>query len=419
VVRSAGCHRRARIAQRSCRLLADLMIVCLRLLLVVAFAGAASVASARGTPPAAHEDCVPVAAWRAPGGGVLASREVLERAARSSVVLLGETHDSAEHHRWQLQVLAALHALRPAMVIGFEAFPRRVQPALERWVAGELSESEFLTQSDWRNVWRFDAQLYLPLFHFARMHRIPMVALNVEPSLTREIAQKGLEAVPAERLEGVGRPAPASDAYLDWLLPIWSEHERAGGRPAKPERGDPGFRRFVESQTLWDRAMAEALAAAAKRAGAPLAVGVMGLGHVAYGYGVPHQLKALGIADVAALLPWDRGTDCKRLVAGLADAVFGVAEPAASASERPRLGVVLEAAKDGVRIRQVVKGSIAEAAGVRDGDLLAEIAGVAPRQVGDVVEIVQRQAPGTWLPLKVRRGDTTLELIARFPPRAS
>jgi S1-C subfamily serine protease len=66
----------------------------------------------------------------------------------------------------------------------------------------------------------------------------------------------------------------------------------------------------------------------------------------------------------------------------------------------------------------VVKGSIAEAAGVRDGDLLAEIAGVAPRQVGEVVEIVQRQAPGTWLPLKVRRGDNTLELIAKFPPRA-
>ena len=41
-------------------------------------------------------------------------------------------------------------------MIGFEAFPRRVQPVLERWVAGQLSESEFLAQSDWRNVWRFD-----------------------------------------------------------------------------------------------------------------------------------------------------------------------------------------------------------------------------------------------------------------------
>jgi len=31
---------------------------------------------------------------------------------------------------------------------------------------------------------------------------------------------------------------------------------------------------------------------------------------------------------------------------------------------------------------------------------------------------VQRQAPGTWLPLKVKRGSETLELIAKFPARA-
>ncbi len=376
--------------------------------------------SVLGLAPAARAECVPVAAWVAPGGDRLAARDVLSRAARASVVLLGESHDSAEHHRWQLQTLAALHALRPDLVLGFEAFPRRVQPALDRWVAGELSEEEFLAQSDWRNVWRVDAALYLPLFHFARMQRIPMLALNVEQSLTREITRKGYDAVPAERREGVGRPAPASEAYLDWLLPVWGEHERPGGKPAKLDRDDPDFRRFVESQTTWDRAMAEALAAAARRPGAPLVIGIMGRGHVAHGYGVPHQLKALGIADPATLLPWDRGAECKKLVAGLADAVFGLAEPAdARAQARPRLGVYLEAVNEGVRILKVEKGSPAEAAGVRDGDLLSEIAGVTPKQVGDVVEVVQRQAPGTWLPLKVRRGAATLELVAKFPPRAS
>ncbi|HEX9183322.1 MAG TPA: ChaN family lipoprotein [Burkholderiales bacterium] len=387
--------------------------------LALSLLAAAGIAAAQpAAPRAPQRECVPVAAWIAPGRGPLEAREVLERAARASVVLLGETHDSAEHHRWQLQVLAALHAQRPGMVLGFEAFPRRVQPALDRWVAGELAEGEFLAQTDWRTVWRFDAQLYLPLFHFARMHRIPMVALNVEPALTREVAQKGYDAVPAERREGVGRPAPPTDAYLDWLLPVWVEHERPGGKPAKPDRDDADFRRFVESQTLWDRAMAEALAAAGKRAGAPLVVGVMGTGHLAHGYGVPHQLKALGVADVATFLPWDRDAECGTLVSGLADAVFGLASPAPAAPARPRLGVVLEAVKEGVRILRVEKGSLAEAAGVREGDLLAEIAGVAPRQVGDVVEIVQRQAPGTWLPLKVRRGGATLELVARFPPRA-
>ncbi|MBS1240396.1 MAG: signal protein, partial [Proteobacteria bacterium] len=221
-------------------------------------------------PARAADDCVPVAGWLAPGGQRLAASEVLARAAKASVVLLGETHDSAEHHRWQLQMIAALHAQRPNMVLGFESFPRRVQPALDRWVAGELSEAEFLAQSDWRNVWRMDPQLYLPLFHFARMNRIPMVALNVESSLTREITQKGYDAVPAEKREGVGRPAPPTDAYLDWLVPIWAGHERPGGKPAKVDRNDPEFRRFVESQQTWDRAMAEVLASAAKRPGAPL-----------------------------------------------------------------------------------------------------------------------------------------------------
>jgi uncharacterized iron-regulated protein len=78
---------------------------------------------------AADTACVPVGEWTAPGGKRLAAGDVLARASKASVVLLGETHDSAEHHRWQLQMIAALHAARPNMVLGFEAFPRRVAGA--------------------------------------------------------------------------------------------------------------------------------------------------------------------------------------------------------------------------------------------------------------------------------------------------
>jgi uncharacterized iron-regulated protein len=386
---------------------------------VLPIIGAALIAAAPSQPlRAADGECVPVAAWVAPGGKRLDAAGVLAKAAKAPVVLLGETHDSAEDHRWQLQTIAALHATRPDMVLAFEAFARRVQPVLDRWVAGELSETEFLAQTDWRNAWRIDPQLYLPLFHFARMNRIPMVALNVEPSLIREIAQKGYDGVPPERREGISRPAPPLDAYLDWLLPVWAEHERPAGKPAKPDRSDPEFRRFVESQQTWDRAMAEALGAAAKRPGAPLVVGVMGTGHIRHGHGVPYQLQALGIANVVSLLPWDRSEGCKELVPGLADAVFGLdAKSAARAADRPRLGVAIETAQDGVRVLRVEKGSVAESAGLRAGDVVSEIAGVTAKTTGDMIEVVQRQAPGTWLPLKVRRGRETLELIAKFPAR--
>ena len=53
--------------------------------------------------------------------------------ASREVVLLGEHHDEEDDHRWQLQTLAALHAQRPRMVLGFESFPRRVQPVLDKY----------------------------------------------------------------------------------------------------------------------------------------------------------------------------------------------------------------------------------------------------------------------------------------------
>jgi uncharacterized iron-regulated protein len=370
---------------------------------------------------AATTNCVPIAGWVSPGPSgaqPIAAAELLARMARQSVVLLGEEHENADHHRWQLQTLIALHALRPDMVLGFEMFPRRVQPALERWVGGELTETEFLAAAEWRSVWNVDAQLYLPIFHFARMNRVPMVALNVDRELTRAVNAKGFDGVPAAKREGITRPAAPTDAYLDFLLPIYTDHDRPVRDAEKVDRNDPAFRRFVDSQQLWDRAIAQGITVAAARQPAPLVVAILGAGHVANGFGVPHQLRDLGVTKLAWLLPWERGGDCSRLTAGYADAVFGMATGGArdEVSRRPRLGVLIETVGDGVRIQRVGKGSIAEAAGIRAGDIISAAAGVPVKEMDDLRAAVQRQAPGTWLPLKVLREGDTLDIIAKFPP---
>lgn len=98
--------------------------------------------------------------------------------ASKSVVMLGETHDIAEIHRWQLHVAATLYALRPNMMMGFEMFPRRLQPVLDEWVDGRLDTETFLKKSEWLDVWGFPAEIYLPLFHFCRQQKIRMLALN-------------------------------------------------------------------------------------------------------------------------------------------------------------------------------------------------------------------------------------------------
>ena len=155
---------------------------------------------------AAATACLAPAAWYTLAGDkprTAAARELLADMARRDIVLLGEQHDDAGHHQWQLQTLAALHMLRSQMVIGFESFPRRVQPVLDKWIAGELTVKQFLEQTGWEKVWTFPPELYLPLFQFARINRIPIVALNVERTLTEAVANQGWAAVPAEQKEGV------------------------------------------------------------------------------------------------------------------------------------------------------------------------------------------------------------------------
>jgi uncharacterized iron-regulated protein len=332
-------------------------------------------------------------------------RPVLERMARQQVVLLGEAHDSAEDHRWQLHTLTQIHALQPKLAIGFEMFPRRVQPALDQWVAGTLSETEFLRQSEWDKVWGFDARDYLPLFHFARMNRIPMLALNIERGVVDAVGKQGYDAVSEAQREGVGRPAAPTETYRKHLRAVFDHH------PAKA-RGDAAFPRFVEAQSFWDRAMAEAIASHLKRVPDALVVGIMGAGHVRNGHGVAHQLKDLGVGQVGLLMTWERDESCADLGKGYADALYLIESPK---DNPPRLGVGTDVDKDGLRITAITPGSVAEIAGLKSGDVILEVAGQPAKSILILRSVVQRQVPGTWLPLKVRREGKELEIIARFP----
>jgi uncharacterized iron-regulated protein len=174
---------------------------------------------------------------------------------KDRVVLLGESHDRDEHHRWQLQTIAALQARHPAVVLGFEMFPRSSQPALDEWREGRLGEAEFLDKSRWTDVWGMPPALYLPLFHFVRMNRVPMVGLNVDRDLVARVAKEGWAQIPEADRAGLSTPAAASPAYREWLSEVYRAHSK------EDENGSDGLERFIEAQLVRDRAFAEAIRA--------------------------------------------------------------------------------------------------------------------------------------------------------------
>ncbi|HYC42072.1 MAG TPA: ChaN family lipoprotein [Noviherbaspirillum sp.] len=376
-------------------------------------------AAALAPAHAASEGCLKPATWTRldkASMGTVPAADIVAEMAKHEVVLLGEFHDEDDHHRWQAQMLSALHVLRPDMVIGFEMFPRRVQPVLDRWVKGELTLKQFLEQAEWEKVWNTPPDLYVPLFQFARINRVPMIALNVDNSLSKAIREKGWDQVPDAQREGVGRPARPPEAYRDFLFDVYGMHAGVhGGKGEKPKKTDAAFARFVESQTTWDRAMAEALARQVKAASRPLAVGIVGSGHLRFGHGIPHQLRDLGVTKVGTLVAMPADAECKDVPAGMADAVYTLPLQAEEKPEPPRLGVRLEDVEGGVRLSEVTAGSLAERTGLKTGDRLLEIAGIAVGKSPQVAASVRRQPPGTWLPVRIKRGEELLDIVIKFP----
>ncbi|CAO3353806.1 ChaN family lipoprotein [Azospirillum melinis] len=373
-------------------------------------------ASAGWTAEPLRVTCVPPGVWADSAGAAVEPVPLLRRLAEAPVVLLGEQHDKADHHRWQLHTLAGLHALNPDLAVGMEMLPRRLQPVLDRWVAGEMTEGEFLKATDWRTVWGFDPQFYLPILQFARLHRLPVVALNVERSLIGRTARNGWATIPEAEREGVGMPATPTEAYRNRLTETLAAHDLSEARSAAPaDAPDSAVKRFIEAQGVWDRAMAEKIAETRRTTGR-VVVGILGEGHVARRDGVPHQLADLGIGDSAVLLPWDADRDCDELDGRIADAVFGLGPEREDAEpQRPKLGVQLDPGPEGITVGAVSSGSVAAAAGLRTGDRILIAAGTPVRAPADLVAVIRRQAPGTWLPLTIRRDGAEQEVVAKFP----
>jgi uncharacterized iron-regulated protein len=256
--------------------------------------------------------------WIDPDSGKpVAHPEMMRRMSRMQTVLLGETHDRYDIHRWQLHVIASLSALRDRMAVAFEMFPRSVQPALDRWVAGEVSLDAFLEESRWAEVWRFDPALYVPIFHFCRQFRVPMLAVNCRRALVTEVGKLGWDAIPAGERDGVTPAVPATPEHRQYLFDI-----TGGGRPdrAAQSAGAPEFDRFVRAQQTWDRAFAcgisDSLGADPER----LVIGIIGRGHLEFGHGTPYQLRNLGVKDIGILLPHDIDQASPR--SGIADGIF-------------------------------------------------------------------------------------------------
>lgn len=265
------------------------------------------------------QQCVTKGKWLLPDSGkTISTEQYLPNLYNKNVILLGEHHANQSHHDWQLLLLKKLHSKNPHIVIGLEMFPRRKQALLDKWINKDIDQNEFIKASEWDEIWAFDFNQYLPLLTFAREKGIPLVAINVDKSLLKMVGKHGWENIPQQHRLGIGDPAKPGKSYVRQLATSFQGHYEDPSKISKQ-----AFLRFVQQQLLWDRAMAEGLAAARKNSPDKQIVGIVGSWHIINGHGIPHQLKSLGINDSLSLVPWDEHLNCSSINQEFADAIYG------------------------------------------------------------------------------------------------
>ena len=131
--------------------------------------------------------------------------DFLEGCLASPVVLVGDYHTLDQAQRTFLRLLQDLQELHINPVIVLEMISVDHEKPLTRYLAGKLSDGDFLESIDYFQHWGFDFTHYKPIFDHARKFKLPLHGLNRDGSLAerdRFMASRLLEL----RASHKGRP---------------------------------------------------------------------------------------------------------------------------------------------------------------------------------------------------------------------
>ncbi len=229
----------------------------------------------------------------------------------ADVVFVGEQHDDPATHRLELAILDGLARRRGNIILALEMFERDVQPALDAYLAGTITEEAFLKTS---RPWPRYQTDYRPLVEFAKARLWQVVASNVPRKLAADVSRSGLAVLdqlpPGERGWAAREFQCPLDAYFKRFAEAMTAHPMPGGTQRSAEDQRQTTERFYFAQCVKDETMGESVANAITGASAPrpLVVHFDGAFHSDYGMGTAaraeRRLKG-AMVRIVTMLPVD------------------------------------------------------------------------------------------------------------------
>ncbi len=227
-------------------------------------------------------DAKQITVYRVSDGKTISFGQMVDDLKKTQLIFVGESHDQERHHRLQLEIIKALHASKKPMAVGFEMFVADEQQFLDQWVSGALGLDEFLPIY-YRN-WNFPWPLYKDIFLSIRDNKIPALALNVSPEITRKVARSGFASLSEEELKKLPPETGCvvNEQFMQFIRRAYAMHGHGGKQ----------FLFFCEAQLLWDQVMAKNLLEHLKKNPGSSIVAIAGNGH-AWKRGIPEHIRAM------------------------------------------------------------------------------------------------------------------------------
>ncbi|MDR3639820.1 MAG: ChaN family lipoprotein [Humidesulfovibrio sp.] len=321
------------------------------------------------------------------GGDPLSGEGFLDRAQNSAYVLIGEVHGNACDHEAEQRFLTLLAHSRggKGLAVGLEMVPAKNSAVLQEFMAGKIAPQDLEARLDWARTWGHPFARYLPIFLALREWKLPVAGLNVSPEVIRRLSAAAVDNATAsdpvaalsaeDRAQLPAKIIPPAPEQLEFLREAMAGHPK--GTATAQGLDDPRqLARFQLIQSVWDSAMAEQAVRLRKTTGRQVAV-LAGAAHVEGGLGIARRIRVLDPgAEILLVSPW-RGDEFDR-----EDAQVRVYCPISFES---RMGMTLEDRPLGgepvVVVTRVERGSRAEAAGLRPGDVLTRAGGYRMRSL--------------------------------------
>ncbi|WP_442590998.1 ChaN family lipoprotein [Pedobacter sp. AW31-3R] len=178
----------------------------------------------------------------------IAIPELVKALENTDVFFFGEEHNDSIGHLLEVEIFEQAVKAYPGTAISMEMFSTDVQPVINEYLDGLISEKNFVKEARaWNNY-----KDYRPLIEFAKTNKVDVIAANAATRYSNAVTMKGLEIL---------QQFPAASKSFLPPLPIDTAEGRYYEKFNETLGGHTmGNMKIYQTQNLWDATMSWSIA---------------------------------------------------------------------------------------------------------------------------------------------------------------